>query len=194
MGRKRDKPYPSPHHSTSFAKRRRHQPPASLPAEDDDVDKPLPKPAPPLALVVVDLPSHCSVLDLKSRFEIYGSISRIRIDRDCVGYIMYRTKDSADAAMAAALDPSFGFTIDSKKVQVLWANDPQVQWRQGINVGVNKNKEMSSKLLRAEVPLSRHGRGNKLASTVVNPRKSNSSSRSDEPFRGREVVAYDDIL
>ena len=116
MGRKRDKPYPSPHHSTSFAKRRRHQPPASLPAEDDDVDKPLPKPAPPLALVVVDLPSHCSVLDLKSRFEIYGSISRIRIDRDCVGYIMYRTKDSADAAMAAALDPSFGFTIDSKKV------------------------------------------------------------------------------
>lgn len=80
------------------------------------------------------------------------------------------------------------------QVQVLWANDPQVQWRQGINVGVNKNKEMSSKLLRAEVPLSRHGRGNKLASTVVNPRKSNSSSRSDEPFRGREVVAYDDIL
>lgn len=112
MGRKRDKPYPSPHLPTSVSKRRRPPPPT----EDDDIDKPLSKPAPPLALVIVDLPSHCSVLDLKSRFEIYGSISRIRIDRDCVGYITYRTKDSADAAMAASLDPSFAFTIDSKKV------------------------------------------------------------------------------
>lgn len=119
MSRKRDKPYPSLHVHTSVAKRRRPLPPVQSSAEDDDMDKPLPKPAPPPALVVVDLPSHCSVLDLKSRFEIYGSISRIRIDRDCVGYITYRTKDSADAAMAAALDPSFGFTIDSKKVPFL---------------------------------------------------------------------------
>lgn len=83
---------------------------------------------------------------------------------------------------------------DISQVQVLWANDPQVQWRQGINVGVNKKNELSSKLLRAEVPLSRHGRGNRLASTIVNPRKSDCSSRLDVPFRAREVVAYDDIL
>ncbi|TYK29281.1 DNA/RNA polymerases superfamily protein [Cucumis melo var. makuwa] len=35
----------------------------------------------------------------------------------------------------------------------------------------------------AEVPLSRHGRSHKLASTIVNPRRSNNSSRSDVPFR-----------
>ncbi|MCI29552.1 putative E3 ubiquitin-protein ligase HERC1-like, partial [Trifolium medium] len=41
---------------------------------------------------------------------------RIRIDRDAVGYITYRTKDSADAAIAAGHDPSFGLTVNSKKV------------------------------------------------------------------------------
>ncbi|KAF3946414.1 hypothetical protein CMV_027315 [Castanea mollissima] len=85
------------------------------------------------------------------------------------------------------------------KLQVVWATDPLVQWREGVGVGANKDNtsSSSSKLLRAEVPLSRHGRGNKLASAIVNPRSNNnegSSSVLDVPFRGREIVAYDDIL
>ncbi|KAI9070497.1 hypothetical protein K1719_047540 [Acacia pycnantha] len=61
------------------------------------------------------LPLDCSVLDLKSRFEIYGAISCIRIDRDRVGYITYQIQEYADAAIAAALAPSFGITISSKR-------------------------------------------------------------------------------
>lgn len=100
---------------TSLIKRRRQ------PHEVDDVieDKPIQKPAPPPALVVTGLGTGCSVLDLKSRFEIYGSTSRIRIDRDGVAYVMYRTKDSAEAAIAASLDPSFGDNLDSEKVNSL---------------------------------------------------------------------------
>ncbi|KAL4639333.1 hypothetical protein ACB092_03G210300 [Castanea dentata] len=202
--RKRDKPYFSRHVPASLSKRRRPHPPRHDGGDDEggDVieDKPIQKPAPPPALVVTGLPAECSVLDLKSRFEIYGSISRIRIvDRDGLAYVMYRAKDSAEAAIAASLDPSFGITIDSRKLQVVWATDPLVQWREGVGVGANKDNasSSSSKLLRAEVPLSRHGRGNKLASAVVNPRSNNnegSSSVLDVPFRGREIVAYDDIL
>lgn len=119
--RKRDKPYFSRHVPASLSKRRRPHPPRHDGGDDDggDVieDKPIQKPAPPPALVVSGLPAECSVLDLKSRFEIYGSISRIRIvDRDGLAYVMYRAKDSAEAAIAASLDPSFGITIDSKKV------------------------------------------------------------------------------
>lgn len=106
MSRKRENPSFSRH---DF-KRRRPLPP---PAEED---KPTKRPTPPSAVVIMGLPLDCSVLDLKSRFEIYGSISRIRIDRDAVGYITYRTKDSADAAIAAGHDPSFGVTVNSKKV------------------------------------------------------------------------------
>jgi RNA recognition motif-containing protein len=71
-------------------------------------------------VVVVDLPPDCSVLDLKSRFAIYGEISRTRIDRDAIGYITYRSKDSAEAAITASLDSSFGIAINSKKVTILF--------------------------------------------------------------------------
>jgi RNA recognition motif-containing protein len=106
MSRKRD----NSHFSRHDFKRRR---PLPEPAEEE---RPTTRPTPPSAVIVMGLPLDCSVLDLKSRFEIYGSISRIRIDRDAVGYITYRTKDSADAAIAAGLDPSFGVTVNSKKV------------------------------------------------------------------------------
>lgn len=106
MSRKRDRSYFSRH----AAKRRR---PLPEPVEEE---RPTTRPSPPSAVVVMGLPLDCSVLDLKSRFEIYGSISRIRIDRDAVGYITYRNKDSADAAIAAGIDPSFGITVNSKKV------------------------------------------------------------------------------
>ncbi|XP_010093272.2 uncharacterized protein At1g27050, partial [Morus notabilis] len=113
MSRKRDKPYNSSRHVPAYAaKRHRPHPPAP---EEEVVDKPIAKPPPPPALVVMGLAPDCSVLDLKSRFEIYGSISRIRIDRDGVGCIAFRSKDSAEAAVAASLDPSFGITVQSQK-------------------------------------------------------------------------------
>jgi hypothetical protein len=83
------------------------------------------------------------------------------------------------------------------QVEVMWATDPLAQWREGVGLGANRdNGSSSSRLLRAEVPLSRHGRGNKLASAIVNPKSDNdgSSSALQVPFRGREIVAYDDIL
>ncbi|XP_027361320.1 uncharacterized protein At1g27050 [Abrus precatorius] len=190
MSRKRDKPYFSRHVPYAAAKRRRPLP------ESTEEERPTVRPAPPSAVVIMGLPQDCSVLDLKSRFEIYGTISRIRIDRDTVGYITYRSKDSADAAIAAGHDPSFGITVNSKKVQVLWATDPLAMWREG--VGNNKDKGSMSKLVRAEVPLSKHGRGNRLASAIGNTKRSEDSSSStsvlEVPFRGREIVAYDDIL
>ncbi|EOY00202.1 Homeobox-leucine zipper protein ATHB-54 [Theobroma cacao] len=192
MSRKRDKPYFSRLGPASISKRRRPLPPYPLPPPEDED-----KPTPPPAVVVMGLPPNCSVLDLKSRFEIYGPISRIRINRDAVGYIAYRSKESAESAIAASLDSSFGITIDSTKVQVLWATDPLAKWREGVGVGANKDNgsSSSSKLLRPEVPLSRHGRGNKLASAIVNPRSSDDgSSMLEVPFKGRGIVAYDDIL
>ena len=90
----------------------------------------------------------------------------------------------------------------------MWASDPVPQWREGV-----KKKEAyssSSKLLKPELPLSRHGRGNKLGSVIVNSRdekkdgnttinnaiESSSGRRKglNLPIRGREIVAYDDIL
>ncbi|KAK7309561.1 hypothetical protein RJT34_06391 [Clitoria ternatea] len=190
MSRKRDKPYFSRHVPSVASKRRR-----PLPEPKEEEERPTTRPAPPSAVVVMGLPQDCSVLDLKSRFEIYGKISRIRIDRDAVGYITYRSKDAADAAIAAGLDPSFGITVNSKKVQVLWATDPLAMWREG--VGNNKDKGSMSKLVRGELPLSKHGRGNRLASAIANTKRGEDSSGSsvlEVPFRGREIVAYDDIL
>lgn len=54
-----------------------------------------------------------------------------------------------------------------------------------------------SKLVRAEVPLRRHGRGNRLASSIGNTKSIQDrlgTSVLEAPFRGREIVAYDDIL
>ncbi|KAK4259308.1 hypothetical protein QN277_005652 [Acacia crassicarpa] len=78
-------------------------------------------------------------------------------------------------------------------VQVLLATDPLAMWREGVG-NSNKEKGSRSKLLRAEIPLSRHGRGNKLASAIVNPKNNEPNSSRDVPFRAREIVAYDDIL
>lgn len=96
----------------------------------------------------------------------------------------------------------------------MWASNPVPQWKGG----VGHKEGLSSKLVRAEVPLSRYGRGNKLGSAIVNPRdedngnkNTNDDSNDDDqlnsaavnaigssgierPFRGREIVAYDDIL
>ncbi|KAJ6431222.1 hypothetical protein OIU84_018669 [Salix udensis] len=196
MSRKRHRSNFTLHDRPAPYPKRRPPPPPSQPIEV----KPSTKPPPPPAVVVLDLPPDCSVLDLKSRFAIYGEISRIRIDRDGNGYITYRSKDSAEAAITASLDASSGIAIDSKKVWVSWAADPLVQWREGVGAGSRKDSgsppPSSSKLLRGGIPLSRHGRGNKLASAIVNPTSSSSDGSSvlDEPFKGREIIAYDDIL
>lgn len=82
------------------------------------------------------------------------------------------------------------------QVQVMLATDPISQWREGVSREDNPNSSSfsSSKLVRAEVPLRRHGRGKKLESTIVNPTSNTGASGLDVPFKGREIVAYDDIL
>lgn len=101
----------------------------------------------------------------------------------------------------------------------MWASDPVPQWREGVarKEGASSSP-LSSKLVRPEVPLSRRGRGNKLGSAIVNPTDENKNSNGDvkdtdngnkvevkvgdedssglikQPFMGREIVAYDDIL
>ncbi|KAI3502449.1 hypothetical protein L1887_30522 [Cichorium endivia] len=205
MNRKRDKPYSSRHTPYNFPKRRRPHP-SDLSTDDDYFpDKPTSSGNTNTAVVVTGLSPNCSVLDLKSRFEIYGSISRTRMDSGGVANITFRSRDSAESAIAASLDPSFGITLHSTRVQVTWASDPVPQWREGV-----KKKEAyssSSKLLKPELPLSRHGRGNKLGSVIVNSRdekkdgnttinnESSSGRKSlNVPSRGREIIAYDDIL
>ncbi|XWS63567.1 hypothetical protein CRYUN_Cryun06bG0111100 [Craigia yunnanensis] len=167
MSRKRDKPYFS-RQSTSSISKRRHPLPPYLPPPTEDEDKPTSPPA----VVVMGLPQTAC-------------------------YISYRSKESVECAIAASLYSSFSITIDSKKVQVLWATDPLAQWTDGVGVDVNKDNgsSSSSKFLRPEVPLSRHVRGNKLASAIVNPRSTDDgSSMLEVPFKAREIVGYDDIL
>ncbi|KAL8137705.1 hypothetical protein V2J09_003706 [Rumex salicifolius] len=187
MSRKREKPCLSRHLPSS--KRRRPLPPLS-----DDLHVPS---APPAAILVIGLPTDCSVLDLKSRFEIYGSISRTRIDPHGVGFVTFRSKSAAESAISAALDPSFGITFDSKRVQVVLASDSKNRGEQ--DGGIDSEGEQTrhtSKLVRAEKPLSRHGRGNRLSSAIVSS-SSDATTKPitlDVPFKGREIVAYDDLL
>ncbi|KAH7858915.1 hypothetical protein Vadar_029357 [Vaccinium darrowii] len=191
MSRKRDKPYSSSsrHVPYSLPKRRRPLPPS--PAEEE------PPPAKsPATVVVTGLSPDCSLLDIRSRFQIYGDISRSTMLHGGVAHITFRSKDSADSAVAASLDPSFAITLNSQQVQVMLATDPISQWREGVSREDNPDSSSfsSSKLVRAEVPLRRHGRGKKLESAIVNPRSSTGASVVDVPFKGREIVAYDDIL
>ena len=85
----------------------------------------------------------------------------------------------------------------------MWATDPLAQWRKGVAVDEAKREPSgeaaasSSKLLRGGMPLRSHGRGNKLASAIVNPRGGGDNAESsvlEVPSRAREIVAYDDIL
>ncbi|KAL6577833.1 hypothetical protein OROMI_010161 [Orobanche minor] len=202
--RKREKPYPSRHPRYSRSKRRR---PLTLDAAAgqviiDDVSASSSSAAKgPTSVVVIGVPAECSVLDLKSRFEIYGPISRTRMDPSGVAYINFRSNDAAQSAFDAARDSSFPVTLHSVPVQVMWASNPVTQWKGG----VTGRGGLLSKLVRAEVPLSRHGRGSKLGSAIVNHRDENNGNKSinnagaiggnsDLPFKGREIVAYDDIL
>ncbi|KAF3682758.1 putative galactose oxidase-like [Capsicum annuum] len=208
MGRKRDRSHfnrPAPY---SFPKRRRPTPTTedSLPSENNSTSST--KQQPPASVVVIGVPSECSVLDIKSRFEIYGSISRTRIEPNGLAHITFRNNDSAQSAVEAAVDTSFPITLHSKprrptpttdnlypennstsstkqqaasvvvigvssewSVQVIWATDHAAQWKEGVmRKDEQSTSTVASKLVRAEVPLSRHGRGNRLGSAIVNPR------------------------
>ncbi|XP_020594649.1 uncharacterized protein At1g27050 isoform X2 [Phalaenopsis equestris] len=72
----------------------------------------------PSSIMVTGLPLDCTVLELKSRFEMYGPISRTRIDENCSGYVTFRSDQAADAAMAASIDPTFGIAIRSSKERI----------------------------------------------------------------------------
>lgn len=73
----------------------------------------------PSFVMVTGLPVDCTVLELKSRLEMYGPISRIRVDVDGSGYVAFRSDRSAEAAISASLDPAFGIAIRSKRVFLL---------------------------------------------------------------------------
>ncbi|XP_059643487.1 uncharacterized protein At1g27050-like [Cornus florida] len=120
MSRKRDKPYVSRHAPYSFPKRRRPLPTPQPDSAAADGDRPGNSSAKSLmTVIVIGISPDCSVLDLKSRFEIYGGISRTRMDPGGVAYITFRSKDAADSAIAASLDPSFGITLNSHRVKKL---------------------------------------------------------------------------
>ncbi|CAH9146672.1 unnamed protein product, partial [Cuscuta epithymum] len=138
MDRKRDRHSQYRRAPYSFPKRRRPLPPpaydeASTVAAEDDL---LPETSPassklPTTVVIIGVPAECSVLDLKSRFEIYGSISRTRMDPTGLGYITFRSKDSAESAMSASADATFPIILHSKPVQVMWASDPLPEQKEG---------------------------------------------------------------
>lgn len=136
-------------------------------------------------VMVTGLPSDCTVMELKSRLEMYGPISRTRIDAvDGAGYVTFRSATSAEAAITASLDPAFGVSVGSRKVLVCRAAEHLLAWRAGAGV------PPPSKLLRAEIPLSKHGRSNKkLTAATTSIKKS-----SEPPYKGREIVAYDDLF
>ncbi|KAJ0982849.1 hypothetical protein J5N97_011104 [Dioscorea zingiberensis] len=137
---KRERPATPP--SIPVHKRLRRPPEIEVPDENEGAPKRLPS----SLVVVTGLPAGCTVLELKSRMEMYGSVSRIRIDADGSGHVTFRSPTSAEAAVSAALNPGFGILVRSQRVQVCRGTDPSVQWRIGVQVSP------TSRLLRAELP------------------------------------------
>lgn len=115
-GRKREKPYYSRHAPYSLPKRRRPLPLDAAPA-DTSYNSAAAKA--PTSVVVIGVPAECSVLDLKSRFEMYGPISRTRMEPDGVAYINFRSNEAAQSAVDAARDSSFPVTLHSTPVRSL---------------------------------------------------------------------------
>ncbi|URD89582.1 hypothetical protein MUK42_28233 [Musa troglodytarum] len=96
----------------SLSKRLRRPPPTEA-AEGEPAEATAA--ASPSVVLVTGLPADCTVLELKSRLEIYGPISRTRIDVDGRGFVTFRSDHAAAAAISASLDPAFGVTVRSKK-------------------------------------------------------------------------------
>ncbi|XP_057486000.1 uncharacterized protein At1g27050-like isoform X2 [Actinidia eriantha] len=126
MSRKRDKPYHSRHHGPYPLSKRRRPPPLS----DDAVEYELPdysSSKSPATVVVIGLPQDCALLDIKSRFQIYGCISRTTMQHGGAAYVTFRSKESAEAAITASVDPSFGISIDSKRESISFSSISKVR-------------------------------------------------------------------
>lgn len=96
--------------SSSRPNRRRPRGPSAADASPPLAPPPANQDAATL-VVVTGLPADCSVLELKSRFEMYGTISRLRVDPELgFGYITFRSSSSAEAAASAEV------MVSSKKV------------------------------------------------------------------------------
>ncbi|GAB2214149.1 hypothetical protein Droror1_Dr00018488 [Drosera rotundifolia] len=188
MGRKRGRPNPYAHLAT-HPKRRRFPPPHTTESPDPP---PTTRPPPPPAIIVIGLPQDLSILDLKSRFEIYGPISRIRLDSHSLGFITFRTLAAAEAAVAAAVETECGIMVEEKRVQVVWDDGRGGLGGEGEGGGGGEGRRFSSKLVRAERPLSRLGRGNRLSPGGSGGGRGGGGFGGG--FEGREIVAYDDIL
>ncbi|XP_068652737.1 uncharacterized protein At1g27050 [Aristolochia californica] len=186
-GRKRDRLYTS----SSVQKRPR----SSAPPPDSDVVASRAGSKESVLVIVTGLPPDCQVLDVKSRFQLYGTVSRLHIDRQYgYGYVTFRSRDAAEAAIAASMDPASGITIGSVKVHVYWPSDPLPQWSARVQNTSSKDHRPSSKLLRAEAPLSKHGRAHKKLVGVNEITPKTTVDEPAEPFKGRQIIAYDDIL
>ncbi|KAL5719662.1 hypothetical protein ACHQM5_012414 [Ranunculus cassubicifolius] len=186
---KRQKPYYTENPSSSISKKPRFKP--SIPSfkpETPQIEEEIKSTRQTTSMVLVNgLCQNCSVLNLKSCLEIYGDISRIRIDN---GIVM--SKEFAEAAIDASLDPDIGISVDDQKVVLSWAEESLPQWREGVRLSV-KERLSSSKLLQPEIPLSKHGRGKKLVGSsndTILPR----NGRLDNSYKPRDIIAYDDLF
>jgi RNA recognition motif-containing protein len=173
-------------------KKRKHQR-----AEDDDEAAIFKRSKNNNAMVYVgNLSPETSVYELKCRFEGFGSISRAKIaDKSGHGFVTFRSKEFAEAAIRAAIDPH-GIIIRNKRVLVSWANDSLPPWKMGIEVS-KLSKDVLSKKVPYKIPHGREGRGGNRAAVLAAAtaaaglRRGNTSA--DTVRHDREVVSYDDL-
>ncbi|KAJ8464658.1 hypothetical protein OPV22_027210 [Ensete ventricosum] len=167
----------------SLSKRLRRPPPTEA-AEREPAEATAA--ASPSVVLVTGLPADCTVLELKSRLEMYGPISRTRIDVDGRGFVTFRSDHAAEAAISASLDLAFGVTVRSIKVAVVRGSDPVPAKKMGAGIS------SSSRLLRAAMPLSRHGPSKEKLDAGETAERS--KSRAEASHGGREIIAYDDLF
>ncbi|XP_064996359.1 uncharacterized protein At1g27050-like [Musa acuminata AAA Group] len=185
----------------SLSKRLRRPPPTEA-AEGEPAEATAA--ASPSVVLVTGLPADCTVLELKSRLEMYGPISRTRIDVDGRGFVTFRSDHAAEAAISASLDPAFGVTVRSKKVLVVRASDP-IPAKMGAGISstsrllraeipakMGAGISSTSRLLRAEIPLSRHGPSKEKLDAGATAERSKSGPEVSHD--GREIIAYDDLF
>ncbi|KAK4423777.1 hypothetical protein Salat_1960600 [Sesamum alatum] len=187
--RKREKPY-SRHAPYSLPKRRRPLPLDAAAGEDavDDSSTSSTAAKAPTSVVVIGVPAECSVLDLKSRFEMYGPISRTRMEPNGVAYINFRSNDAANP-------PSMRLEIQVFRV------NPALNSSTG-DVGERSSSTMEGRtwpegriIIKAnENKSNKNTNGDATNDDNANSADAVGNSGLDGSFKGREIVAYDDIF